>query len=460
METVDSQSLQILLDEVIEKYNCPGASLALLHQGLLHTAVSGAMDVETGREVQLDSMFQIGSITKVLTATVIMRLVDEGKVDLNAPVRTYLPDFRVADAIASQTITVRQLLTHTSGMDGDMMSDTGEGDDRLARYIDRLALLPQAFPPGEGFSYSNSGYCLAGRIAEVVTGKSYDEVLKDMLFTPLGMSTAISAPGDFAGRDVASGHDPSEDGPIRLETIFTLPVATAPAGSTPTMSATDLVKFAQMHLCGGTSENGEPVLSPESCAMMQETQVAVPVPARDISEWGLGWFVILPQGGRLFGHDGATVGQSAYLKIHAESGTIMALLTNVSGANALASDVFGETFDQLTGTTPTDGPKPVAVDNEALAKYAGTYRSVGGSQVVTVEENRLRVCGGFRIDDADLMQSDVLLDYGGNDQFLMEAGDDRYMVTHSFFDEDRGGAAKVMFTGLRVYNRCYSGDDD
>ncbi|MEM1113297.1 MAG: serine hydrolase domain-containing protein [Pseudomonadota bacterium] len=459
MDVMDSMSLQALLDKAIEKHDCPGASMAVWHSGELITAVSGFLDSEEPRPVQRDSVFQIGSITKVFTATLVMQLVDQGKVDLDATVRTYLPDFRVADADASRSITVRQLLTHTSGMDGDMMTDTGMGPDRLARYIDRVALLPQSFPPGEGFSYSNSALCLAGRIAEVVTGLGYDQLLKDFLFTPLGMKTAISAPEDFADSDVSSGHDPSAEGPQRLDTIFTLPFATAPAGSTPSMSAADLVKFVRMHLDGGVSDVGKRVLSEAACVLMQETQVAVPVPARDIAEWGLGWFILLPEGGRVFGHDGATVGQSAYLRIHPETDTVVALLTNVSGANALAAEVLAQTFEPLTGTSPTPSPAPVSTEGVDLSIYAGRYRSVGGVQKVTVEGDSLRIRGAFKIDDEELMATDLLLSYGGDGRFLAAGNDESYMLTHSFMGEDKGGLPQVLFTGLRVYRRCHETDD-
>ena len=103
-------------------------------------------------------MFQIGSITKLWTSSLVMQLVDEGTVDLDATVRTYLPEFRIADEAAASAITVRQLLTHTSGFEGDIFTDTGVGDDCVEKYLGVLHDVPQLFPPGTMWSYNNAGF--------------------------------------------------------------------------------------------------------------------------------------------------------------------------------------------------------------------------------------------------------------------------------------------------------------
>ena len=161
MSNVTRSSMQNALEEAAARHFVPGSVFALWNHGQLEIAQTGVLNVETGAAVRPDSMFQIGSITKVLTATLIMKLVDDGLVDLDATVRTYLPQFRVGDLEASRSVTVRQLLCHTSGLAGDFMTDTGAGSDRLAKFIDRCALLPLAHPVGNGFSYSNSAFKIA-----------------------------------------------------------------------------------------------------------------------------------------------------------------------------------------------------------------------------------------------------------------------------------------------------------
>jgi CubicO group peptidase (beta-lactamase class C family) len=121
-----------ILAERVTAWRLPGAAAAVLHDGTIETAAAGTLNVDTGVEATTDSLFEIGSITKVYTATLVMQLVDAGLVELDAPIRRYVPDFRVADAAASDAITVRHLLTHTSGFDGgDYFFDGGRGDNTL-----------------------------------------------------------------------------------------------------------------------------------------------------------------------------------------------------------------------------------------------------------------------------------------------------------------------------------------
>ncbi len=119
-------------------------------------------------------MFQIGSQGKMWTATVLMQLVDDGLVDVDQPVRTYLPGFAVADPEVSSAVTLRHLLSHTSGIDGDNFADFGRGDDCLERYVESCATLGQTHPLGATMSYCNTGFSILGRIIEVVTGKVWD----------------------------------------------------------------------------------------------------------------------------------------------------------------------------------------------------------------------------------------------------------------------------------------------
>src|SRR5262245_42703805 len=127
--TIDRTALAGRLAEARERHGTPGASIAVLTSEGVSSAASGLLNIATGVDATTDSLFQIGSITKVWTATLVLQLVDEGLLDLDAPIRTYLPDFRVADEETSRGVSARHLLTHTSGIDGDHFADTGRGDD-------------------------------------------------------------------------------------------------------------------------------------------------------------------------------------------------------------------------------------------------------------------------------------------------------------------------------------------
>ncbi len=201
-----SSTLQQRLDELRAKHHVPGASLAVLENGDVTTAASGVLNLDTGVEATVDSLFQIGSITKVWTTTVIMQLVEEGLVELDAPLRTYIPDFRVADEAASEGVTIRHLLTHASGIDGDNFSDTGRGDDALEKYVATCANLRQVHPLGATMSYCNTGFTLLGRVIEVVTGRVWDTAMRERLFTPLELTHTATLPEDVLRFRAAMGH--------------------------------------------------------------------------------------------------------------------------------------------------------------------------------------------------------------------------------------------------------------
>jgi CubicO group peptidase (beta-lactamase class C family) len=167
------------LPALLAEHKVPGAAVGVYAAGEVFDFASGVLSHATGVEATADSVSQIGSITKTWTATLVMQLADEGLLDLDAAVARYLPDFRLADGDAASTLTVRQLLCHTAGFEGDIFTDTGWNDDCVQRYVETLAAAPQLFPPGEMFSYNNAGYCVLGRVIEVPREKPFDQALRD-----------------------------------------------------------------------------------------------------------------------------------------------------------------------------------------------------------------------------------------------------------------------------------------
>ena len=136
--------LQARLENMAGRHKVPGASLAVLTEDRVLTATCGVLNIETGVEVTPDSVFQIGSITKVLTTTLVLQLADAGMVGLDTPVADVLVDFALADATAQRQITIRHLLSHTSGIEGDHFVDTGRDDGAVARYVETCAKLGTA----------------------------------------------------------------------------------------------------------------------------------------------------------------------------------------------------------------------------------------------------------------------------------------------------------------------------
>lgn len=203
--TRTAEWLQRRLPELVEERGLVGAQLAVLVDGEIHDVAAGALNAATGAPVTTSSLFQIASITKVWTATLVQTLVNEGGLDLDRPVRTVLPDFRLADDKAAQVITPRHLLTHTSGIDGDLFLDTGTGDDAVEKFVARLADARQISPPGELWSYCNSGFTVLGRIVEVLRGKPFNSVLKERLAHPLELTVATTL-AENAASHAGVGH--------------------------------------------------------------------------------------------------------------------------------------------------------------------------------------------------------------------------------------------------------------
>ncbi|MGW5362517.1 serine hydrolase domain-containing protein [Actinopolymorpha pittospori] len=212
------------LSEFVEatatKYGIPGVAVGVWANGREVYACHGVTAVDNPLPVDQDTLFVQGSITKTYTATALMRLVAEGRVELDAPVRRYVPDLVLADEKAAEHITVLNLLNHTSGLDWGITVDTGEGDDALAGYVAKLAELELIAPPGARASYSQAGYNLAGRVVENVTGLTFERALASLVFEPLGLSHSFFARDDVMTRRFSVGHNLGADGTLSVARLW------------------------------------------------------------------------------------------------------------------------------------------------------------------------------------------------------------------------------------------------
>ena len=250
--------MEALLGELARETSVPGAVLGVWHDGEVTVTPYGVLNTRTGQPTAADSVFQIGSITKTWTATMLAQLVAEGRAAYDATVADLLPGTRVGRDDASDRITVRHLLTHSSGVDGDIFDDTGRGDDCVEKYVDLLADAGRTFEPGAAYSYCNSGYVLLGRIIEVLDGRTWDESLRERLVGPLGLHDTVTLPEEAILRSAAVGHHaPPHD--VTPYDTWMLPRALGPAGLI-TASAADLLTYARLHLDGGYAAMWEPQL--------------------------------------------------------------------------------------------------------------------------------------------------------------------------------------------------------
>jgi CubicO group peptidase (beta-lactamase class C family) len=381
------------LSGLLAKYKVPGAAIGVYSGGQVVDFAAGVLSHATGVEATTDSVFQIGSITKTWTGTLVMQLADEGLLDIDKPVASYLPDFDLADSAAAKTMTVRQLLNHTAGFEGDIFTDTGNNDDCVEKYVATLATDPQLFAPGEMFSYNNAGYCVLGRIVEVLRAKPFDQALRDHLFAPLGLAHAATDANSAILFRAAIGHlpNPDADGLPVPAPVYSLVKSNAPAGAMLAMRPRDLLAFAAMHLNKGVAADGTRVLSEESVAAMQAVEVSLPPLGLMGDHWGLSWELFDLKGGRVFGHDGGTIGQNAFLRIVPGADAAIALLTNGGNPIGLYFEIYGHLLAELAGIEIPAHPLPPAEPQRIdAARYVGTYaNSVGKSEVTQDEDGRI-----------------------------------------------------------------------
>jgi CubicO group peptidase (beta-lactamase class C family) len=440
------------LPALIAEHDVPAAAVAVGLGGDVAEAAAGLLSRGTRVEATPDSVFQIGSITKVWTATLVMQLADEGKLDLEAPVRKYLPDLRLADEDAAAAITVRQLLSHTAGFEGDIFTDTGRGDDALEKYVAGLGDVQQLFPPGELFSYNNTGYCVLGRLVEVLREQPYDDCLEEYLFGPLGLSTASPSPYEAILHRVAVGHlQPDPDAGQVPAPVWAMARSNAPAGSMLAMSARDLLGFARMHLEGGRAPDGTQVLAGQSVTAMQQRQVGLPDLRIMGDAWGLGWELYDGLGTAVVGHGGNTIGQASFLYVVPERGVAVVLLTNGGNPYGLSDAVLGHVLRELAGVElhpmPVPPEHPVEVD---ATRFEGTYTS-RVAEVTVRREDDGRVFAEMRPKDlaaelGEQAQRSELVGLSGTTLIAVE-GQQGLHIPYAFVGDDGTGHAKYLHVG-------------
>ena len=377
------------LKELASRTRVHGATLGIWSGGQEMLAAHGVLNAATRVPVTTDSLFQVGSITKIWTATMIMQLIDEGLLALDTAVSRALPGVRLGAGDVGDRVTVRHLLTHTSGIDGDIFTDTGRGDECVQRYVDELAGAPSVFTPGAAYSYSNSGYVLLGRIIEVLDGQSWDESLRERLTRPLSVTRTVTLPEEAILHRAAVGHNRCGT-PVH---VWGLPRSVGPAGLI-TATASDLLTFARLHLDGGVTADGKRLLSEASVAAMQSPCAAIPEFSAPGAAIGLGWRLSRWDDRTIIGHDGDTIGQSAYLRIDPEAGVAACLLTNSSASETLYREVFSEVFGALAGVTVPAPPRPGpagAGGTTDLERYAGRYERTSRRLDVSVRDGQLRI---------------------------------------------------------------------
>jgi CubicO group peptidase (beta-lactamase class C family) len=256
----------------MNELNIPGVAIGLKYGEDTFTTGLGITNVDHPLDVDERTLFQIGSITKTFVGTVAMRLIERGKLDLDVPIQTYLPDFAVCDKEASAEVTTRHLFTHTAGWVGDWFpNDLGYGDDAITRYVASMVDTPQLTPLGHMLSYNNAGFNVAGRIFEVVLGNNFSEIMQELLFDPLEMTHTYLLPWHMMTHRFVVGHIVANDYPSVAQP-WSIGRASGPAGGIVT-NVKDMMNYTQLQLGDGTFK-GKRLLDPEFLHQLYTPQVS------------------------------------------------------------------------------------------------------------------------------------------------------------------------------------------
>jgi len=392
------EALASLVQDKMREHRIPGVALGIFENGRVTLRGFGVTSVEDPLPITDHTVFPIASISKTFAATAMMRLVEQGKVDLRAPVRRYLPDFRVQDEAVSRDVTIWNLLTHTSGWEGQV-SGPDRGEETLKHFVSTIGGLMQLAPPGAAWSYNNVGFSVAGRVIETVTGTSINAAIRDLVFKPLGLEHAGTTAGDFIASRFAVGHFNRGGDPPTLQRPF-VPATSVTAGGVGLCIA-DLIAYARFHLGAGQAASGEPLLRRETLELMRTPQLRKQSMDDEI---GIAWHLRTVGAIRTAAHGGTLGGHILLLELVPERNFAFAILTNGSNGWRLIQDVeraalksyHGATFVPnqaiahrgLVETLPRVEPLAVQPDP---APYVGRYLRPSNAVVVRAENRRLFV---------------------------------------------------------------------
>ena len=456
---MSQETLSDFAASAAEQSGVPGVAAGVWADGREIYACHGVTSIENPLPVDPDTVFVVGSVTKTFTATAVMCLVADGRVDLDAPVRRYVPEFTLKDERAAAAITVLNLLNHTAGLDWRMSAETGEGDDALALYVAKMAESELIAPPGTRASYSQVGYNLAGRVIEKVTGLSFERAVASLLFEPLGLSHTFFATADVMTRRFAVGHNLGQDGTLSVARQWKDTRANNPGGDAGS-SVADLLRWAKFHLGDGRAATGAQVLPAAVLGKMRQ-QTAELRGSSLGDALGIGWFLREVGGVRTAGHDGSSNGQFANLLTVPERDFAVAVLSNAGPDGGLATNqaVVRWALEHYLGVADRNR-EPLPYDPARAAEIAGIYEN--DMMRVTFGTDGAGLTVEFTIKPEIRAATDTELppDMPPADLGLLPGDADEYIITsgglkgqRGFFTRDQNGQITAADMAGRTFTR-------
>jgi CubicO group peptidase (beta-lactamase class C family) len=405
----------------MREYRIPGVAIGIVDNGVITTRALGVVNVDEPLPVTDHTVFPIASISKTFAATAMMRLVEQGKVDLKAPVRKYLPDFKVRDENVSRDVTIWNLLTHSAGWEGQVAGPE-RGEDTMRNFVATVMPdLMQVAPPTAAWSYNNAGYSVAGRVIEVVTGTSINRAIRELVFAPLSLTHAGTTTGDFIVNRFASGHVNRGEAPPALVRPYTHATSVTSGGIG--LCITDLMSYARFHLGDGLNAAGDRVLTRESLELMKTPQLEKQSTDDAI---GLGWHIRRVGAVRVAGQGGTAGGHILVLSIVPERNFAIGILTNSQNGWRLIQDVEREALRTYHNI--------VYAKNQAIA-HRGLVETLPDVEPLASQPDTKPYVGRYL---RPMNAVDVRVENGALVvQELPNSGDPRPLMPIAFFGPDR-----------------------
>jgi CubicO group peptidase (beta-lactamase class C family) len=409
------EQIATLVTQKMAEYGIPGVAFGVLKDGRMTARGFGVTNRDNPQPLTPDTVFPIASISKTVTATAIMRLVEQGTLDLDAPVRRYLPEFAVKDPDATRNVAIWHLLTHTPGWEGQLTAED-RGNESLQHFARSQGELPQLAAPGAIWSYNNAGFTIAGRVIEAASGQRIHEALRALVIQPLGLTRTFTRTEEAVTVRFAAAHRGQGDSLAVVRPISRSPTVTAGG---VWMSVSDMLTYAQFHLGDGAGADGKPVLTRASLEKMRAPRV--PKIGTD-DAMGLGWH-LRRIGGVMTAAHGGTLGHISLLELVPERRMALAIQTNHSNGWRLIQDVERAALTLLEGLTldpaqaighrglnETMPDAPLLAAQPDPAPYIGVYRRppLTTTNVIRVEDGRLTLDGnaiGFYAPDRAVVTS-------------------------------------------------------
>jgi CubicO group peptidase (beta-lactamase class C family) len=370
----DFRAFDTYAAQAMALWKVPGVAIAIVrNDSIIHIRGYGVRQLGGTEPVDAQTLFAIGSSSKAFTATSLAMLVDEGKVRWDDKATLHLPGFQLYDSYATRDLTIRDLLSHRSGLSrGDLMwYGSSYSRDEILR---RVRFLEPSWGFRERFGYQNLMYLAAGQVAARASGMSWDDFVRTRIFQPLGMTSSSTSIRDLAGRpNVAQPHAEIDD------TVRTVPYRNidniGPAGSINS-NVTDMAQWVRFNLARGKA-GGKQLVSDGNMGELWSAHTAMRVegpnrilfPDVHLMSYGLGWFLQDYRGRLVVQHGGNIDGMTALVAMMPEENLGMVILSNMNGS-ALPSVLMYRAFDVLLGGATKDLGAVIRTASETSMKQA------------------------------------------------------------------------------------------